>query len=160
MTEQRQLCTFFVASQLFGVDVAHVQEIIRDQPMTRIPHAPTAVAGLINLRGQIVPVIDLRRCLELPSLTLDAQTSHVVLSSEGAAVSLRVDRIGDVLEVTEEIFEAPPDNLSRATRLLISGVYKLEGQLLLVLSTETVISVAVAQDGQGKSESATHEASA
>ncbi|MFT3927004.1 MAG: chemotaxis protein CheW [Myxococcales bacterium] len=138
----RQLCTFQIAGQLFGVDVAHVQEVIQDQATTRIPLAPSAVAGLINLRGQIVPVLDLRHCLALPRASAALGGANVVLATEAGPVSLRVDEIGDVLQVGDDAFEATPENLRGPTRALVRGVYKLDRALLLVLSTADVIELA------------------
>jgi len=143
MSDTQQLCTFYVVNQHFGVPVAEVQEIIRDQPTTRIPLAPSAVAGLINLRGQIVPIIDLRRCLGLPDLPSDTPPTHIVLATEGGAVSLRVDQIGDVLDLPDGAFETTPDNLRGATKRLVKGVYKLERGLLLALSSEVAIDLAI-----------------
>ena len=142
MAQTSQFCTFYVAGQLFGVRVEEVQEIIRDQATTRVPLAPPMVAGLINLRGQIVPIIDLRRCLGLGALHADAQLTHLVLTTDAGAVSLRVDEIGDVLDVEEGAFEATPDNLRGTARRLVSGVYKLDRGLLLVLSTASAIDLA------------------
>jgi purine-binding chemotaxis protein CheW len=139
MAHTQQFCTFFVESQLFGVEVEEVQEIIRDQPTTRVPLAPSSVAGLINLRGQIVPIIDLRRCLGLAPLHADAQPTHLILTTSSGAVSLRVDEIGDVLDVREDAFEKTPENLRGTARRLVRGVYKLDRGLLLALSPAATI---------------------
>jgi len=143
MARPQQFCTFYVAGQLFGVEVEQVQEIIRHQATTRIPLAPSAVAGLINLRGQIVPIIDVRRCLGLPALHADALPTNVILTTEAGAVSLRVDEIGDVVEVDEDTFEMAPDNMRGPARRLVLGVHKLSDTLLLVLSADLAIDAAV-----------------
>jgi len=139
MAHTQQFCTFFVANQLFGVEVEEVQEIIRDQPTTRVPLAPSSVAGLINLRGQIVPIIDMRCCLGLAPLHADAQPTHLILTTSSGAVSLRVDEIGDVLDVREDAFEKTPENLRGTARRLVRGVYKLDRGLLLALSPAATI---------------------
>ena len=144
MVDIQQFCTFYVAGKLFGIEVERVQEIIRYQEMTHIPLAPREVAGLINLRGQIVPAIQLRRCLGMPDAARDALPTNVVIRTEDGAVSLLVDDIGDVLDVDEDAFESPPDNLRGAMRQLIRGVYKLDRQILMVLATETAIAVSTA----------------
>src|SRR5206468_10604632 len=95
----------------FGVDVLTVQEVIRYQEMTRVPLAPPVVRGLINLRGQIVTAIDLRRQLELRERPADQLPMNVVVRTDDGAVSLLVDEIGDVLEVSEKTFERPPETL-------------------------------------------------
>jgi purine-binding chemotaxis protein CheW len=136
--------TFLAAGTLFGVEVAQVQEIIRHREVTAIPRAPKAVAGLINLRGQIVPTIDLRACLRMPERRGDALPTNLVLRTEDGAVSLLVDEIKDVLDVEEGAFEPPPDNLRWEMRELIRGVYKLDGGLLMALATDRTIAVATA----------------
>jgi purine-binding chemotaxis protein CheW len=139
MSEMQQFCTFVLDQSLFGLEVERVQEIIRYQELTRIPLAPEEVAGLINLRGQIVPAIDLRRCLRLPARTDEGLPTNVVIRTEDGALSLLVDQIGDVVDVSEDAYESSPDNLPSAVRDLIRGVYKLDGQLLLILATEAAI---------------------
>src|SRR5208282_5950696 len=99
MAETRQLCTFYLGEQYFGLDVLKVQEIIRYQEMTRVPLAPPVVRGLINLRGQIVTAIDLRRRLEMNDRPKDQLPVNVVVHTDDGAVSLLVDEIGDVLSV-------------------------------------------------------------
>lgn len=140
MTEAQQFCTFYLDGLFFGVDVQKVQEVIRYQEMTRVPLAPAVVSGLINLRGQIVTAIDLRRRLELPDRPKDQLPMNVVARTDDGAVSLLVDEIGDVLEVDESSFERPPETLSRVGQKLVQGVYKLKDQLLLILDTERVVS--------------------
>lgn len=118
-----------------------VQEVIRWQVMTRVPLAPPAVSGLINLRGQIVTAVDLRRRLGLPDRANGVDPMNVVVRTVDGVVSLQVDEIGDVLDVPAEAFEPPPETLDERTRGLIRGVYKLPGRLLLVLDTEQVLNL-------------------
>ena len=109
MSARRQLCTFRLGDLYLGVDARQVQEVLTHRPMTRVPLAPPEVRGLINLRGQIVPAVDLRRRLELPPA---AETAlNVVIRHEGGAVSFLVDEIGDVIDVDEANFEPLPETL-------------------------------------------------
>lgn len=142
MAAERQYCTFYVDGQYFGLDVLRVQEIIRYQEMTRVPLAPPAVRGLINLRGQIVTAIDLRRCLALNERPADQLPLNVVVQTEDGAVSLLVDEIGDVVQVSEELFEPPPETLRGTPRDLVRGAFKLKDRLLLILDTEQTVNVA------------------
>lgn len=142
MADEHQYCTFFLDRYYFGIDLLKVQEIIRFQQMTRVPLAPPLVRGLINLRGQIVTAIDLRRRLSLPDRPPDQQPVNVVVQTDDGAVSLLVDEIGDVLQVSRSSFEAPPETLRGTARELIRGAYKLEDHLLLILDTEQAVNPA------------------
>ena len=141
MSAGHQYCTFYLGDQYFGLDVLKVQEIVRHQPLTKVPLADEMVRGLINLRGQIVTAIDLRRRLDLPEFTEDRDPVNVVVQTDDGAVSLLVDEIGDVLEVSEEDFERPPETLQGSSRELIRGVYKLDGKLLVILDPELIVTV-------------------
>jgi purine-binding chemotaxis protein CheW len=136
MAERSQFCTFYLEKLLFGVELKGVQEVIRSLDMTHVPLAPEVVGGLINLRGQIVTAVDLRRRLELRTRPAEALPMNVVVRSEDGAVSLLVDEIGDVVEVEESTFETPPETLRGTVRAMILGVHKLESGLLHVLDTE------------------------
>ncbi len=138
-----QFSTFFVADLFFGVDVLHVQEVLRSQQMTAVPQAPHVVEGLINLRGQIVTAIDMRRRLGLPQRAGDLAPMNIVVRTNDGAVSLLVDEIGDVLDMDSATYERPPQNLDPAARELIRGVYKLKDRLLLVLDEERTVDLAV-----------------
>lgn len=139
MSDSRQLCTFHVDDLYLGVDVMEVQEVIRYQEMTAVPLAPEVVRGLINLRGQIVTALDLRRMLELGPLTEGELPTNVVIR-DGAdeAVSLLVDQIGDVVDTNPDDFEPVPPTLTGPARDLVLGAYKLPHTLLLVLDTQRV----------------------
>lgn len=141
MSKAQQFCTFFLDGHFFGVEVEKVREVRHYQEMTRVPLAPPVVKGLINLRGQIISAIDLRRRLELRERASDQQPQNVVVQTEDGVVSLLVDDIGDVLEVGEETFEGPPETLKGVARELVRGVHKLNGSLLLILDTEKAANV-------------------
>lgn len=141
MAQSEQFCTFFIEGHFFGVPVRQVQEVIRYQEMTRVPLVPQVVRGLINLRGQIVTAIDLRRRLGMGERPVDQLPMNVVVRTDDGALSLLVDEIGDVLEVDPAAAEAPPDNLGAAARDLISQVYKLKDKLLLVLNPDHTLDI-------------------
>jgi purine-binding chemotaxis protein CheW len=141
ITTTKQLCTFTLDDHLFGVDAQSVQEVIRYQEMTQVPLTSRAVCGLINLRGQIVTAIDVRKRLGMPDRPGDRLPMNVVVRGEDGAVSLLVDQIGDVIEVDADLFELPPDTLRGSARSFVQGAYKLESRLLLLLDTEQVVQV-------------------
>jgi purine-binding chemotaxis protein CheW len=139
MEETTQFCTFHLDKFLFGVDVRKVQEVIRSLRLTRVPLAPEVISGLINLRGEIVTAIDLRRRLELPPRPPEVEPMNVVVQTGSEAVSLLVDAIGAVVTVTPDAFEKPPETLTGVARDLILGAYKLKDCLLLTLDVEKAI---------------------
>ncbi len=135
----KQFCTFQLAHLTFGIEVDRVQEVIRTLPMTVVPLANDVVRGLINLRGQIVTALDLRRRLSLEPRADDEQPMNIVVRTSTGELSLLVDAIGDVVDVDEATFEGPPETLDGVARELIVGAYKLEGKLLLVLDTDRAV---------------------
>jgi purine-binding chemotaxis protein CheW len=136
MARPQQFCTFYLENYLFGIELLKVQEVIQHLELTEVPLAPFAVRGLMNLRGQIVIGVDLRRQLELPERPQDKRPMNVVVRAGEDAVSLLVDDIGDVVEVGEETFEPPPATLRGKVRSVILGVHKLDKQLMHVLDTD------------------------
>jgi purine-binding chemotaxis protein CheW len=141
MTDTRQYATFTLNGLFLGVEVRQVQEIIRYQEMTRVPLTPGVIEGLINLRGQIVTAIDLRRRLDLPPRTGPRKPTNVVVRTDDGAVSLLVDEIGDVVEVDADDYERPPETVRGRVRELVTGVYKLKDRLLLILDTEAAVTL-------------------
>lgn len=136
MAKTQQFCTFFLKDQFFGVNVEEVQEVIRYQEMTRVPLVAPVIRGLINLRGQIVMAIDLRRRMGMDDRQDTELPMNVVVRTQEGPVSLLADRVGDVVEVEEETFERPPSTLAENLRPLIKGVHKLDSGLMHVLNTE------------------------
>ena len=143
MRVPRQFCTFVLDGTLLGVPVDVVQEVLREQPTTPVPLAAPEVAGLMNLRGQIVTVIDLRVTLGLAPRT-GAHPVNVVIRTRDGVVSLLVDRVGDVLEPPDAAFEAPPDTVPAALRCLLTAICVLDDRLMLVLDTELATRARVA----------------
>jgi purine-binding chemotaxis protein CheW len=137
------LATFNIGEHLCAVPAAQVQEVLMGQPRTPAPGAPAAIAGLINLRGQVVTALDLRLRMGVDLTGREDQDASmsVVVTSSDEIWSLLVDKIGDVIEVNDDQFELPPDTLTGHMRELIKGAYKLEGQLLLVLDVVRVLDV-------------------
>ncbi len=134
-----QFCTFTLDGLWFGVTVDRVQEIVRHLHHTRVPLAPPVVFGLMNLRGQIVTAIDLRRRLEFPDRESGVLPMNVVIRTEDGLVSLLVDQIGDVVVVQPETRDAPPPTLKGAARELIRGAYQLPNRLLLDLDLDRAL---------------------
>ncbi len=144
----QQFCTFYVGDLFFGVDVMHVQEVLRYQKMTQVPLTSDIVHGLINLRGQTVTALDIRSRLHLPArpaITDESDESqlpmNVVLRSADGVVSVLVDRIGDVLKVDSAQRGKMPATVESHIREVIKDVYKLPNALLLALDIEQLVAV-------------------
>lgn len=127
-----QICTFQVGDLLLGLDVAHTQEVIRHHSLTPVPLAHPVVAGLLNLRGEIVTALDVRRRLDLEG-SVDGDPTHVVVTAPAGTVSLLVDTIGDVIEIPADVCEPPPPNLPGPLAEVLSQVAKLDQGLLLLV---------------------------
>ncbi len=140
MISTRNLCTFWLQDLFFGIEVLTVQEVIRQHDFTPVPLASEVVTGLMNLRGQIITIVDLRLRLGLPARGVGEHPMHMVVQTDGGPVSFAVDRIGDVVEVSSDTFERPPGNLTAAAAEVILGAHKLENALLLELDTNRVLS--------------------
>ena len=139
MATEIQLCTFYLDKYCFGIDVLEVQEVFRYQEMTTMPLAPEDISGLINLRGQIITAINLRLRLGMEPRPADRLPMNVVVRTQDEVVSLLVDQIGDVMEVSEDLYEEAPETIQGEMRELITGVYKLKDRLLLLLDTKKVV---------------------
>lgn len=141
MTMQ-QICTFFLNCTRFGIEVEDVQEIIFQQPITPVPLAAPDICGLMNLRGQIIPVVDLpcRLGLRLVSCSIGEQPIYnIIVQSTDDVVSFVVDGIGDIVECSPETLEPPPATLDIHLRSSLKGAYKLEHDFLLVLNTQKIL---------------------
>lgn len=137
-------CTFTLAGRLCGLDVARVQEVLRPQPVTRLPLAPGHVHGLINLRGRIVPAVDLRAVLGLAADPAAPAAGHLVVFDGDSPVSLLVDAIGDVRRAPGAALVPVPHTLEGPARDLVAGAVPLADQLLLVLDLDRVLERAFA----------------
>ncbi len=158
----RQFVSFQMGGHLFGVDILVVREIIRRVDYTPVEHAPEAVRGLLNLRGQIITVLDLGPTLGLPPRQINASSRCIILKTEeetaplyeaglipektpGDAVGLLVDGISDVVDAEEGDMDAPPANRSDVEVEFLNGVIKLQDKLLLVLHLENLVNAGLGQ---------------
>jgi purine-binding chemotaxis protein CheW len=145
-----QYCTFVIGDLLLGVEVTRVREVFPPRGLTPVPLASPAVRGLINLRGRIVPALDLRGPLGLPPRPDGEGPVNVLVDTAEGPVSLLADQAGDVLRVADADAEAPPQTLAEGARRLIRGACKLERRLLLVLDVEGAVQAAAPADDERK----------
>lgn len=138
MSSVREYATFRLHDLLFAVDAPEVLEVLPGARVTPVPLSPPEVAGLVNVRGQVVTALDLRRRLGLPAAVPGATRMTVLVRSESELMAFLVDEIGNVVRVREEEREAPPVHLDAALRSLVPGVYRLPEHLLHVLDVVEV----------------------
>lgn len=138
--ELLQLVSFTIANEEFGVDILKVQEINRMFQITKVPNSPEYVDGVINLRGRVIPVIDLRTKLSLQRKPHDKDTRIIVVELEGRTIGFIVDKVKEVLRIPNSIIEPPPDIVAGLNAEYITAVGKLEDRLLILLDLEKIIS--------------------
>lgn len=141
-------CCFLVAGDCFAVPSVNVAEVLRDSRITRVPHAPAAVLGLLHLRGRIVPVIDMRRRLGFPEAVSIAARTHVVVRLDDDWYSLLVDEMLDVIEVAEDRIEHPSRPLADTPHDAVSGVFAAQGSLVHFLDPKRVVQLTARQREQ------------
>lgn len=145
-TNLEQLVVFTLSSESFGVDISRVSGIERMMGITRVPRSPEFVEGVVNLRGRVIPVVDLRKifCLPLGEETKD--TRIVVVDIRGQHIGCLVDEVSEVLRIPSDSVE-PPSSLvtSSAGSDYLLGIAKLEGRMIILLDLEKVLSVEEAQ---------------
>jgi purine-binding chemotaxis protein CheW len=142
--------TFRLAGELFAVPVEHVQEVMMPQPLTPVPLAPAHMVGLINLRGHIVPAVDLRARMQVPSDPAMLAGGVVVIRTGGELVGLLVDAIGDVLTLPAASWRATPDTLNARHRVFVFGICPLAGQIVLGLRVDTLSGDVDVADGESR----------
>ncbi len=139
-SELLQLVSFTIGNEEFGVDILYVQEINRMLQITKVPNAPSFVDGVVNLRGRVIPVIDLRSRLGMNRKEHDKNTRIVVVEVSGNTVGFIVDAVKEVLRIPTNITEAPPEIVSGVNSDFIMAVGKLEDRLITLIDLEKVLS--------------------
>ena len=139
ITGELQLVSFNIGSEEFGVDILKVQEINRMVEITRVPQAPNYVEGVINLRGKVIPIIDLRKRFSLELKEPDKNTRIVVVDIGGNIMGMIVDSVSEVLRLPANTIEPPPDLVTGINSEYINGVAKLENRLLIFLDLSKVV---------------------
>ena len=139
-TAELQFATFYVGHMLLGVDIRVVQEINRQSEITQVPHAPDYVRGVINLRGDVATIVDLRSILGLPPSEASRQTRNLIVHHQGEAIGLLVDQISDILTLREDEISPPPTNVEGVDGRLMSGVCTLESEIVVLLDIDEVLS--------------------
>ena len=135
-----QLVSFKIGDEEFGVDILKVQEINRMTQITKVPNTPDFIEGVINLRGRVIPVLDLRVKLGMPRKEHGISTRIVVVEINGQTIGFIVDEVNEVLRIPKSITETPPDMVGGVNSEFITSIGKLEDRLLILLDLEKILS--------------------
>jgi purine-binding chemotaxis protein CheW len=146
---QLQLATFYLGEVCLAVEIGQIQEIVRDVTMTRVPESPREVSGVINLRGEVATIIDLRRVLGLPPADAAVPSRTLIVRSQDESIGLLVDRVADITTVGANELAPPPPNVGRLDGKFIRNVCPRESEILVVLDLEEVLSTSHATGGHG-----------
>ena len=141
MAKNMQLVVFHIGKELYGVGIEAVHEIVKVPDITEVPDAPGFLEGVINLRGKIVPVVDLRKRMRLPAGERTKTSRVLITEDEGRLVGLLVDAVSEVLKMSPDAVEAPPEMISAIGVEYITGVAKVEARLIILLDLKRVLSV-------------------
>lgn len=137
MGNQKKYCSFRVGSARLGIEVENVRETLVGAELTPVPLTPSVVEGMLNLRGQIVTVMSLRKLMKTEYETPPTKNVFIIVDVGTDSMAFLVDAVDDVIEVDEDMYEPPPKTLSAFGKELILGAYKLEKELMLILDIKT-----------------------
>ena len=136
---EQQFATFYVGNLLLGVDIRQVQEINRQLDVTDVPQAPECVRGVINLRGEVTTVIDLRTILGLELSEVTRTSRNLIVNSGGESIGFLVDKISDIITLRSDQINPPPTNIKGVQGRYFSGVHTLESEILVLLNVEEAL---------------------
>jgi purine-binding chemotaxis protein CheW len=137
----KEYITAMIGNQLFGLPILRVQDVFMPDRITRVPLSPPEIAGVLNLRGRIVTLIDMRRRLGLGGRDSNDQAMAVGVEARGESYGLLIDNVGEVLKLDEAAREANPVNLDGRLAAVSAGIYRLEGQLMVVVDVDRVLDI-------------------
>ena len=139
-TNVSQVVSFHLANEEYGVDIMRAQEIIMPGQITRMPEVPDYICGLINLRGHVIPIVDLRKRFGLPAKENDEHTRIIVVNVNARTIGIVVDAVTEVLRISGDQIEPPPSSIAGIDHDYIRGLVKLENKLLILLNIERILS--------------------
>jgi len=139
----RQYTTFLCDDSLLGLDITYVQEINRNLELTRVPLGHPSVRGVMNLRGEVVTMLDFRVLMGLPKGPLTGRNRNLVVKCEGETFGLWVDGVADILTIAPENITAPPSNLSIVESRLIQGIFQAEKSLVMIVDPREILAASL-----------------
>ncbi|MEZ6086781.1 MAG: chemotaxis protein CheW [Pirellulaceae bacterium] len=139
-SETSQYATFYIGELLLGIRIDRVQEINRHLEITHVPHANPAIRGVINLRGEVVSVVDLPRVLGLGTAEVSENSRNLIIQHDGELISLMVDRVADILSIEHESILPPPVNVKGVDSRFFKGVHTTENEIVVILEIDELLS--------------------
>jgi len=136
----KEFLTIYINDQVFGIPVLQIQDVLGEQKVTKIPLAHEEISGALNLRGRIVTAINVRKRLSLPALSTNQKQMSVVVELDNELFSLVIDKVGDVLSLKNKDFEQNPATLDQTWKNISSGIFRLDGTLLVILDIPKLLS--------------------
>lgn len=136
---QMQYIAFTIGHELYGISINSVQEVIRYTEIKRLPHSPDFLLGVLNLRGNIIPIVGLREKFHLEKINYDETTRIIVVNHKSKLIGLVVDEVSRVLNIPDENIETNPEMLNDRTKALISGVARVENEVVILLELENIL---------------------
>ncbi len=133
------ILTFYIEDQIYGIEIPYITDIIEIQPITFVPKVPSYIEGIINLRGKVIPVINVRDRFGKPKIDYDERTCIIVVENEDSAVGLIIDRVCEVINVTPEQITPPPDYKSVNSNRFIKNIVKNGDDVKLILDCQKLI---------------------
>lgn len=134
-----QLVTFFIGDEIYAINILKIQEIIRLTEITRVPNAKNYIKGVINLRGKIIPIIDLRERLSMPKKTSDEETRIIVTEHNDFVIGFIVDKVNHVIRLKKTVLESPPPMVNGLEAEYIESVAKMNGNLIIILDLSRIL---------------------
>jgi len=139
--EIRQYIAFTIGSEKYGLDLMEIDSIERLSPITRVPKSKDFVLGVINLRGNIIPVIDTRKIIGFPPKTHDEQTRIIIAKYEDCSIGILVDNVINILEVAEDQIQGRDEVFEDKSQELVAGLIKIESEIVLILDLQKILSL-------------------
>jgi purine-binding chemotaxis protein CheW len=136
---EQQLVIFELGEENYGVEISAIESIIKMQPITKVPHSPSFVEGITNLRGTVLPVIDLRKRFDLPPAERSRDTRIVVTNLGDKKVGMTVDSVSEVLTIQSNLVEPPPSMISSGHTEFLQGIVKISDRLIILLNLERIL---------------------
>lgn len=139
--KEYKVVVFRLGEEEYGVDILQVKTIERMMKITRVPKAPSFVEGVVNLRGEIIPIIDLRKRFDLPAREVSENTHIIVVKIEDLVVGMIVDGVTEVMSISQEAIELPPAIIGGINAAYLKGVAKVDNRLIILLNLDRILNI-------------------